>query len=226
MKINNLIKFLTLAYILLVSGWGFVGPVFAIFITKQIEGGTLELVGFATAASLLVRAIFQMPFARFVDSKKGEIDDFVVMAIGSLILSLAPFLHIWASKPIHLLLLQGMMGFGWAMTLPGWQAIFTRHIDHQREAEEWSICNTMVGFFAALSGALGAFLADSLGFNWLFIIVGIVTASGCVFLYFVYEDLRAAESNQQARELKRLAPLIISNLSKNFFKKIFRFGSE
>lgn len=204
MKINNLIKFLTLSYILLVSGWGFVGPVFAIFITKQIEGGTLELVGFATAASLLVRAIFQMPFARFVDSKKGEIDDFVVMAIGSLILSVSPFLHIWASKPIHILILQGMMGFGWAMVLPGWQAIFTRHIDRQREAEEWSICNTMVGLFAALAGALGAFLADSVGFDNLFLIVSTVTAAGCVFLYFVYQDLRLAEARQQARELNKL----------------------
>jgi MFS family permease len=204
MKINNLIKFLTLAHILLVSGWGFVGPVFAIFITQQIEGGTLELIGFATAANLLVRSIFQLPFARLIDNRKGEIDDFVVMGIGSVIVSLVPFLHIWASRPAHLLLLQAMMGFGWAMALPGWQAIFTRHIDHHREAEEWSICNTTVGFFAALAGALGAFLAESVGFDNLFLIVGTVTAAGCVFLYFVYQDLRLAEARRQVRELNKL----------------------
>ncbi|MBU2577450.1 MFS transporter [Patescibacteria group bacterium] len=193
MRINKLIKYLTLVHILLVSGWSFIAPIFAIFITQQIEGGTLELIGFATAVNFLVRSVFQLPFARFIDRKKGEIDDFIIMAIGSIFVSLAPFLHILATKPVHLLFFQALMGFGWAMALPGWQAIFTRHIDRYREAEEWAICNTMVGFSIAIASALGAFLADSLGFDLLFVIVGFVTLLGCSFLFFVYQDLRTAE---------------------------------
>ncbi|RJR23417.1 MFS transporter [Candidatus Microgenomates bacterium] len=201
MRINNLIKYLTLVHILLVSGWSFIAPIFAIFITQQIEGGTLELVGFATAANFLTRSVFQLPFARFIDRKKGEMDDFVITAIGSVLVSLVPFLHVWADKPVHLLLFQAIMGLGWAMSLPGWQAIFTRHIDHDREAEEWAICNTLVGFSIALAGALGAFLAESLGFDLLFMVVGTVTALGCSFLFFVYQDLRTAE--KLALETKR-----------------------
>lgn len=193
MKVNSLIKYLTLVHILLVSGWSFIAPIFAIFISQQIEGGTLELIGFATATNFLTRSIIQLPIARFVDGKKGEMDDFAVMAVGSILISLAPFLHVWATKPFHLLLFQGILGLGWAMALPGWQAIFTRHIDRYREAEEWAISNTLVGFSIALAAVLGAFLADSLGFDNLFLIVGTVTVIGCFFLFFVYQDLRMAE---------------------------------
>lgn len=193
MKINSLIKFLTLSNLLMLAGWGFVGPIFAVYVTSQIQGGELELVGIAVAVNLVIRSVFQLPFARLIDSRKGEIDDFVVTAVGSLLISIVPFLHIWASRPAHVLILQGIMGFGAAMSTPGWLAIFTRHIDRDREAEEWGICQTMVGLGMALTGALGAFLADKFGFPVLFMTAGATTTFGAFFLLFVYQDLRLAE---------------------------------
>lgn len=198
MRVNNLIKILTFSDVLIVSGWGLINPLLAVFITQQIKGGNLELIGLATAVQCITRSVLQIPLAKLIDSVKGEIDDFLVMAVGSVVISLVPFLFIFASTNVHLLLLQGLSGLGSAMVWPGWLAIFTRHIDKNIEAEEWGIYNAMTGLGGALTGALGGFLAEKLGFRSLFLMVGIVSTFGTSFLYFVYQDLRKAEKKLKA----------------------------
>ncbi len=198
MRVNNLIKILTFSDVLIISGWGLINPLFAVFVTQQIKGGGLELIGLSTSIYLVFRASFQLPFARLIDSKKGEIDDFVVMAIGSFLVSLSPFLYIFARTNVHILILQGLTGFASAMVAPGWLAIFTRHIDKNIEAEEWGLYNAMVGFSGALSGALSGFLAEQLGFRVLFFVVGVISTFGSAFLFFVYQDLRTAERKLKA----------------------------
>ena len=193
MKVNNLIKILTFSDFIVVSGWGLVNPLFAVFVTKQIEGGNLELIGLSTAVYWIFRAAMQLPFARLIDKRKGEIDDFVVMAIGSFAMSLMPFLYIFATKNIHILLLQAFTGFASAMVSPAWLAIFTRHIDKHIEAEEWGLYNAMVGLGIALTGALSGFAAEKFGFQSLYFVVGIICTFGSTFLFFVYQDLRKAE---------------------------------
>jgi len=193
MKVNSLIKVLTFSDVLVVSGWGLINPIFAVFLTQQIKGGNLELVGLSTAVYCILRSALQIPFARLIDSVKGEIDDFALMAAGSAVMSLVPFLYFFATTNVQILLLQGLLGVSSAMVSPGWLAIFTRHIDKHIEAEEWGLYNAMVGLGGALTGALSGFLAEKIGFRPLFLIVGIVSVFGTSFLYFVYQDLRHAE---------------------------------
>jgi MFS family permease len=182
----------------MLSGWGLVNPLFAVFVTQQINGGGLELIGFCTAVYMLIRAFLQMPFARFIDSRKGEMDDFTVMAIGTIINSLTPFLYIIATKPVHVLLIQAVLGIGASMTAPAWLAIFSRHIDRQREAEEWGLYSSMTCLSIAVTGALGGFLAERFGFRFIFFIVGMICTFGSSFLFFVYQDLRMAEKKLRA----------------------------
>lgn len=193
MRINNLIKILTFSDVLIVSGWGLTNPLFAVYLTGQIKGGNLELVGLATAVYWITRSVLQLPFARLIDSIKGEIDDFLLMALGSIVMSIVPFLYAAATTNVHILLLQALYGLSSAMVAPGWLAIFTRHIDKHIEAEEWSLYNAMIGLGGALTGALGGFLVERLGFRSLFVIVGIISSFGTAFLFFVYQDLRSTE---------------------------------
>lgn len=193
MKVNSLIKVLTFSDVLVVSGWGLINPIFAVFVTKHIEGGNIELVGLAVCVYWILRAFFQIPFSRFIDSHKGEIDDFLVMAIGSFLMSLMPFLYMFAFKPVHVILLQGVTGFASAMVSPAWLAIFTRHVEKNAEAQSWGLYNASVGYSIALAGALSGFLAGKFGFQTLYFIVGIICTFGSTFLFFVYQDLRKEE---------------------------------
>lgn len=193
MKVNNLIKVLTFSDVLIVSGWGLINPIFAVFVTKHINGGSIELVGFSVCIYWLLRASFQIPFSRFIDSRKGEIDDFLVMAVGSFLMSLMPFLYIFANLPVHVLLLQGVTGFASAMVSPAWLAIFTRHVEKNAEGQAWGLYNASVGYAIALAGALSGFLAGKFGFQTLYFIVGLICTFGSTFLFFVYQDLRLEE---------------------------------
>ena len=195
MKINNLIKVMTFSDVIIVSGWGLVNPLFAVFVTKQIEGGGVELVGLAVAIYWVMRASMQIPFARFIDNHKGEIDDFAVMAMGSFLMSLMPFGYIFAVKPAHVLILQGATGIASAMVSPGWLAIFSRHIERKSEAQSWGMYNAMVGYSVALAGALSGFMAEKFGFRTLYFIVGCICTFGSTFLFFVYQDLRKEEKS-------------------------------
>jgi len=188
-----LIRILTYSDVLILSGWGLVNPIFAVYLTSQIQGVNLELIGLAMAVYLIIKSFLQIPIAKYIDKTKGEIDDTVIMAAGSLIISLVPFLYINARTAVDVLLIQAVHGFGAALITPGWCAIFSRHIDRHMEAEEWSIYNSMTSLGAALAGALGGFLAERFGFQMLFLAVGTICIAGTAFLYFVYQDIRRVE---------------------------------
>jgi len=53
------------------------------------------------------------------------------------------------------------------MNVPGYSAIFTRHIDKGREALGWSVRTALVGMGAGAAGALGGIIAARLGFTFL-----------------------------------------------------------
>ena len=68
MKINHVIKTLVFSDFLLNAGLGVFSPIFAVFITKQIQGGTLEVVGFAVAITQIVKVSLEIPIARYRES--------------------------------------------------------------------------------------------------------------------------------------------------------------
>ncbi len=206
MRVNNLIKILTFSDVIILSGWGLTNPLFAVYVTQQIHNGSLETIGFATAVYWIIRSTLQLPFAKLIDSVKGEIDDFALMATGSILMATVPFLYFFATESVHVILLQGLLGFSSAMVSPSWLAIFTRHIDKNIEAEEWGVYNSMVGLGAAATGALGGFMAEKFGIRPLFLIVGIVTLVGVSFLFYIYQDLRLEE-----KKLARLKTAKVSS---------------
>ena len=190
---NSLIRVLTYSDLLIISGWGLVNPVLAVFLNTKIKNGNLELVGLAMAVFYITKSFLQIPVARFIDKVKGELDDMAIMAVGTCIISLVPFFYAQVSTAVQVLCLQVFYGVGYAMVSPGWLAIFTRHIDRHQEAEEWSMYNSMTNLGAALAGALGGFLAEKFGFQVLFMIVGTICIAGTSLLYFVYQDIRQEE---------------------------------
>jgi len=147
--INKVIRVLVLGDIMFFSAFGLIGPIFAIFVTKQIAGATIATVGFAATLNLLTKAILQMPVARYIDRHKGEKDDFKFMVAGSTLVSIVPFIYLFVTTPWHLYLAQIVLGIGGALANPGWYAIFTRHIDRGREGTEWTLENIGVGLAAA-----------------------------------------------------------------------------
>ena len=190
MKINRVIRTLVTSDFLLISGFAVFGPVFAVFITQKIEGGTLQIIGFTAAIFQIFKSSFQIPIANYLDKNHGEKDDFYSLIIGSFLIAIVPFLYILASKPIHIYLINAVYGLGAAFAIPPWNAIFTRHIDKMHESTDWAVESVSIGIGAASAAALGGVLAQKFGFDVVFLAAGMVAIAGAVTLIKIYSELR------------------------------------
>jgi len=190
LKVNRIIKYLIISDLVFWSSWGLITPIFAVFIIEKIEGGSVFIVGIATAVYWILRSFLRIPIGIFLDTCPGEKDDYLFLVIGLFIAALVPFGFVFASLPIHVYLLQAVYAVGMAMTSSGWAAIFTRHIDKGRESTEWGIDATSVGFGIGIFGAIGGWAVTKFGFDSVFIIVGIFGLVGASMLLFLRKDIR------------------------------------
>lgn len=189
MKINNVVKNLILSDIFILSGFGLILPIFAIFIEGNIDGATVEVIGFSWTIYLISKSMVQLPIAGIVDKIKGEKDDFLFLLIGSLLFSMVPILYIFTSTITGLYIVQFIYGVLTGTTLPAWSAIYTRHIDKKHEGFEWSIWSTSVSVGGALSSAIGGVIAQRVGFEFLFLVVTIISLIGTIFIVKIYKNL-------------------------------------
>jgi len=188
--INAVVQFLTYSDILMMSGWGLVLPIISVFFSDQIVGGDVKFAGLASTVYFIVKSVVQIPVARMVDKNRGETDDFWVMVAGSLLISLSAFLYMFATTKAHIYGIQVLYGMGGALSYPTWLAIFTRHVDKNKEGLEWSLYYTSVDVGSALTAGLGGLLAASFGYQFLFWLVGVSSIAGTMFLIGIREEMK------------------------------------
>ncbi len=188
-RINKIIQVLILSDIALIAGYGLYTPIFAIFIADKIEGGNVEVAGFASAVYWVVYSLAIIPFAHFLDKNHGEKDDFWFIVIGNFLASLAIFGYVFATSPGHVYLLQIIYAIGLAMNMPAYTAIFTRHIDKGKEAFDWAVRGALIGLATGLAGALGGFLANRIGFIPVFVGVSIFLLLSAILPFLIFKDI-------------------------------------
>lgn len=192
-KINKIIKVLILSDMSLLSGLGFIVPIFAIYLTERIDGGNIEVAGYAAAVYLIVRSLVVIPFGKYLDKNHGEKDDLWFVAIGCLLGAVSVFGYIFSYLPWHIYLLQAIYAIGMGMNIPGYTAMFTRHIDRGSEAFDWSVRSCLTGVGAGIAGALGGIIANRFGFNALFIGVGIILLVSALFPFLIYKKISSED---------------------------------
>ncbi len=197
-QINKVVRTIIFADFFYNSAFASFGPVFAIFITSQIHGGSAKVAGLATAVYWITKSVFQLPIARFLDKTDGERDDFWAMFFGYLFSSFIPFLYIFASEPAHLYLIQAFYGMTMAWAVPAWYSIFTRHVDKWRISFEWSLESVFsVGIAAAAAAAAGGYIADNLGFKALCLLGGWISLAASLYLLTLRKDLRIKAKDER-----------------------------
>jgi MFS family permease len=168
-KLNKVVKILILSDLALLTGFGFVTPVFAIFLTDHIKGGTVEVAGFAAAIYWIINSLVMIPIGHYLDKRPGEKDDLWFVIIGNLLAVLSVVGYIFSKLPWHIYLCQGIYGLGMAMNIPAYTAIFSRHIEKGKEAFPWGVRGALTGIGSSVAGALGGVIAYNFGFTNLFI---------------------------------------------------------
>jgi len=198
-SINKVVKILVFSDFILNSGWGFLAPVFAIFLVKEIAAGNMieaaKIAGFTSLIYWIIKSFLQIPIGRYLDKNHGEKDDFWFMFLGTFLAGLTPFGYLFSSLPWHIYLLQVLHALGMAMAVPSWYAIFTRHVDRGREAFEWSLESTSIGIAVGIAGAIGGIMAGLFGFKLIFILVGTFTIISDLLILLIYKEISPADKS-------------------------------
>lgn len=184
-SVNKVVKILVLSDFALMSGWGLVVPILAIFITQQIQGGDAKVAGIAIGIYWLLKSIIQIPVGKYLDKNHGERDDYYFLIGGTFLASLVPLGFIFATLPWHIYALQSIHAVGAALSLPPWCGIFTRHISKGKEAQSWALDSSALGIGAGVAGIVGGIVAKTFGFTPLFIgvsVLGIVSTLLCLLI--------------------------------------------
>jgi len=195
--INKIIKTLIASNFFFNSGWGMLGPVFAIFIVQNIAVGDpiqgAKVAGFAAFIYWFLKSVLQIPIAHYVDKIHGEKDDFWFMVLGTFINAIVPFGYLVSFLPWHIYAFQVVEAIGMAMLVPARNAVFTRHIDRGREAVEWGMDSTFVGFGIGISGAIGGLFVAIFGFKIVFILTGVFTLVATFLLLITHRHIHPAD---------------------------------
>lgn len=185
-KINQVILIIVIADFVLITAFGFLPPIFAVFVTEQIPGATVATVGFALTVYWTVKSVLQLFVARLIDRTRGEVDDFYFMIAGGFLSALFITLYYFASAIWHIYLLGFLIGAADAMLVPPFYAIFTRHIDKGKEGFEWALYSSFsLGAGSALGGALGGIFATVVGFRAMFPLIGLLSFLATVMMLFL-----------------------------------------
>jgi len=185
-EFNRILKILILSDISMVSGWGLVSPIFAVFVTEQINGGSLVVVGTAEAILLTTKSLLQIPVGAIVDNTKGEKIDLALAFAGSVITALGLLSYAFASLPFHIYLIEFILGLASALIYPAWMGLFTRNMDEGKESFLWSLYSTPTELASAGTAALGGYLAEYFHFPSVFLLASLLCLIGAIVLLPLY----------------------------------------
>ncbi len=188
LKPNRLIVKIIAANFFVNAGWGLIAPIFALYITGQIEGGSMEIVGIAVGLHWIVKSAIQPFLAYKVDKVKGEHDDMAFLLNGTIIITIIPLIYIFVSQIWHVMLLEAIRGIALAMVIPTLSGIFTRHVDKNWEAYAWSLKSTGMGFAVGFAAIFGSVIASFLGFTMLFILVSLINGVSMAIVYLAIKN--------------------------------------
>lgn len=176
---NKKLLLLILSDILILSSFGLIGPIFAIFIIENLEGGTIVAAGLATTIFLVVKSTVQLPLSKIIDKEKHKTHS---LLLGTFLIISVPFIYVSAKSVYVIFIAQAVYGLGAALAYPSWFSLFTTYMDKRHRGFEYTIWSTGVGIGGALAAYLGAEVANLLGFKILFFVVGGIALMGFLIL--------------------------------------------
>lgn len=144
------------------------GPIYALFV--QNIGGSVIVASTSFAIYTMVFALLTTFMGKLEDVKFNKEK---MVFLGYFILTIANLLFIFVQKPIHLYLVQILMGVGVAIVAPAWEALYSLALDKGKESSEWGLWNSAIGLSVSIGALTGGLIANYFGFKVLFITMAI-----------------------------------------------------
>jgi predicted MFS family arabinose efflux permease len=177
---NTTIKVLMLSDMFVLTGFGLIDPILAIFIKENLIGGTILAAGVASMLFLVTKSMLQLPFSRYVDRHD---DKKKLLIMGTFLISVVPFMYIMARDITAIWMAQILYGIGSGMAYPTWLGLWSTHLDTRHESFEWSLYSTATSLGIGVVAIIGATIAEFVSFTYVFLLVGALSFMGCMSLF-------------------------------------------
>ena len=182
LKVNRVIRFFVLADLFLWGGWGFIAPIFALFIVAKIPGATVITVGIASALYWLAKSFIQIPVALYLDRRDGDHFNLHVLIAGLVLAGFVAMTFPLADSVWAIYLLAMLQGVAFALYTPSWSAVFSSHLDKNHYAFDWSLDSTSIGIASGLAALVGGTIAEFFGFEAVFVLTGLFSFVSALLL--------------------------------------------
>jgi hypothetical protein len=163
---NRILKTLLATEGLWMLSVGLFGPIYAIFVAK-IGGDVLEAGG-AYAAFSLAAGFMVFFISRWEEHVKHKEK---LIVLGHAIGAAGILGYLFVANPIHLFIVQIMLGLAEAIGSPAFDGIYSKNLDKGRFISEWGMYDSMDYFVTGISAAIGGVIASIYGFQVLFTIM-------------------------------------------------------
>jgi len=189
LKTSKLIKSLLFVDLTFFGSWSLINPIFSVFIVQKIEGGNVAVAGVSIAIYTITFSIFRFLTASFLDSKKGQEDEFWSLFYGLLFLSFCSFVYLFVRYPPHLFFLQFFQGIAMAMYYGGYFGIYLRSLPKEKEGTAYSLDIALTNLIGGVSILFGGTIAYTFGFKTVFVLVGIFTFLSAIFSLRILREI-------------------------------------
>jgi len=199
---NRVIKLLLISDIFTITGFGFIDPIFAVFLKEDLAGSSLFAVGLASSIFFVVKSIIQVPFSKHVDTH-DDADDLRWLITGLGLIIITPIIYIFATHINTIYIAQAIYGLGAGLAYPAWLGLWSTHLDKKHESYEWSLYSALVGLGTASSALIGGAIAQYVGFQVVFLIVAILATIGASILFFLFKNKKDLSLKMQSSYYKK-----------------------
>jgi len=207
-KMNRVVKFFILSDYIFWSGWGIVSPVFAVFILQKIGEANVFTVGAAAAIYYISKALSEVPISVYLDKHDGEKDDFYALVLGLLIGGCVSLAFLAVRSITGLFLVMVVQGIAFALYSSSWPTMFSRHLDKDHYALEWTLDHFGIDVLSAVAAFLGGGITLIFGFNFVFIVAAILAFIAAAVLFFVPDLILPKDTLRQPILKDHTGPII------------------
>jgi MFS family permease len=200
---NRTMKLLMVSDIFVLTGFGLIQPILAIYVNQDIVGGSVLTAGIASAIFMLTKSLVQLPFSKYLDTHGRKVKWLI---FGTLLMALVPLIYLTSRSIYQVFLAELIYGIGSGLAYPTWLGLWSVNLDKGKESFQWSLYSTSTGIGMAATGAAGAAIADLTGFTTTFLLAGLMCGLGCLLLFYL-EGKRAEKIETQCQCKQRSSVL-------------------
>lgn len=176
---NKTLKLLIISDVFVLSGFGLVAPILSIFIKDNLVGGTILTAGIASAIFMITHAILQILFAYKFNPK----DRLWMLHLGTFLMVVVSVGYIFSTHFWHIYVVEFIYGVAAAFAYPSWSSLFTSHLEKGKRGFQYAIYSSSVSIGTAITAATGAWLAEKIGFEFVFGFTGFMALVGLFILF-------------------------------------------